>query len=100
MEETKPNASLFYPNISSLSEQDINDKILANDKFNNNINIIKDIKSYNETETESIAEITERTLSSTATTVAVTGNCVPFSVPTSFATVTIYGSLSNILILK
>ena len=51
MEETKPSAPLFYPKITSFSEQYINDKILANNKFNNNINIIKDIRNYYETET-------------------------------------------------
>ena len=50
MEETKLSALLLYPNLSSLSEQYINDKILANNKFNNN-NIIKDIRNYYETET-------------------------------------------------
>ena len=49
MEETKPSAPLLYPNLSSLSEQYINDKILANNKFNDNINIIKDIRNYYET---------------------------------------------------
>ena len=51
MEETKPSATLLYPNLSNLSEQYINDKILAQNKFNNNINIIKDIRNYYETET-------------------------------------------------
>ena len=41
MGETKPSAPLLYPNISSLPEQYINDKILANNKFNDNINNIK-----------------------------------------------------------
>ena len=51
MEETKPSALLLYPNITSFSEQYINDNILANNKFNNDINIIKDIRNYYETET-------------------------------------------------
>ena len=41
MEETKASAPLFYPNITSFSEQYINDKILAKKMFNNNINMIK-----------------------------------------------------------
>ena len=49
MVETKPSAPLLYPNITSFSEQGINDKILANNKFNITINIIKDIRSYYET---------------------------------------------------
>ena len=59
MEETKPSAPLLYPNIStatllitSFSEQYINDKILANNKFNNNITIIKYIRIYYENETK------------------------------------------------
>ena len=51
MEETKPSAPLHYPNTASFSEQYINNKILANNKFNKNINIIKDIRNYYETET-------------------------------------------------
>ena len=45
MDETKPSAPLTYPNISSLSEQCINDKIIADNKFNKNINIIKDMRN-------------------------------------------------------
>ena len=52
MEETKPSGPLLYPNINTLSEHDINDKILANNNKFNNINIIKDIKNYYEAETE------------------------------------------------
>ena len=52
MKETKPSAPLFYPNIRSLSEQYIINKILANNKFKNKINIKKDMKNYYETETE------------------------------------------------
>ena len=51
MEEIKPSAPLFYPNISeaasritSFSEQYINVKIMAINKFNNNITIINDIR--------------------------------------------------------
>ena len=42
MEETKPSAHLLYLNLSSFSEQYINNKILANNKFDKNTNIIKD----------------------------------------------------------
>ena len=41
MEETNPIAPLFYPKITSFSEQYITDKIMANKKFNNNINAMK-----------------------------------------------------------
>ena len=51
MEETKPSAPLLYPNMNNFSEQYINDKILANNKFNKNINIMEDIRNYYETET-------------------------------------------------
>ena len=44
-------AKLLYPDLSSVSERLINEKIRANKKFNNNINIIKDIRNYYETET-------------------------------------------------
>ena len=73
---TAPSERLLYPNLSSVNEQNINEKILANNKFNNNINIIKDIRNYYETETNinnkklsryknyiNIAEITEIVLS-------------------------------------
>ena len=52
MKEPKPSAHLLYPNISSLSEQYINDKTLANNKPNNTINITKDMKNYYEIETK------------------------------------------------
>ena len=77
---TSPSERLLYPDLSSVSERLINEKIQANNKFNNNINIIKDIRNYYETETKSynklsryknyinVAEITEIVLSSTATT--------------------------------
>ena len=86
-----PSERLLYPNLSTLNEQYINEKIQANIKFNNNINIIKDIRNYYETETTNynkklsryknyinIAEITEIVISSiaataTTTSVALTG---------------------------
>ena len=113
MEETKPSAPLHYPNAASFSEQYINDKILANIKFNKNINIIKDIRNYYETETNNnnkklsryknyinVAEITEIILSSIATiakstSVAITGIGLPYSIPTAFATANVCGSLSK-----
>ena len=33
---------ILYPDLSSVSERLMNEKIQANNKFNNNINIIKD----------------------------------------------------------
>ena len=42
---------LLYPDLSSISERLINEKIQANNIFNNNINIIKDIRNYYEAET-------------------------------------------------
>ena len=121
---TAPSESLLYPDLSSVSErlmreaaavneQQINEKIQANNKFNNNINIIKDIRSYYETETNNYnkklsryknyinsAEITEIILSSIATTatttsVSLTGIGLPYSIPTAFATATVCGSLSK-----
>ena len=121
---TAPSESLLYPDLSSVSErlmreaaavneQQINEKIQANNKFNNNINIIKDIRNYYETETNNydkklsryknyinVAEITEILLSSIATTltttsVALTGIGLPYSIPTAFATATVCGSLSK-----
>ena len=78
---TAPSEILLYPDLSSVSERLINEKIQANNKFNNNINTIKDIRNYYETETNNynkklsryknyinIAEITEIVLSSIATT--------------------------------
>ena len=50
MVETKPSPPLLYPNVTSVSEQYINDKILANNKFNDNINIIKDVRNYYKTQ--------------------------------------------------
>ena len=109
---TAPSERLLYPNLSTVNEQYINEKIQANNKFNNNINIIKDIRNCYETETNNynkklsryknyinVAEITEIVLSSIATTatttsVALTGIGLPYSIPTAFATATVCGSLS------
>ena len=38
---TAPSERLLYPNLSTVNEQYINEKIQANNKFNNNVNIIK-----------------------------------------------------------
>ena len=110
---TAPSESLLYPDLSSVSERLINEKIQANNKLNNNINFIKDIRNYYETETDNynrklsiyknyinVAEITEILLSSIATTatttsVALTGIGLPYSIPTAFATATVCGSLSK-----
>ena len=117
---TAPSEKLLYPNLttigetaSRINEQYINEKIQANNKFNNNITIIKDIRSYYETETNNydkklsgyksninVAEITEIVFSSIATTatstsVALTGIGLPYSIPTAFATATVCGSLSK-----
>ena len=110
---TAPSERLLYLDLSSVSERLINEKILANNKFNNSINIIKDIRNYYETETNNynkklsryknyiiIAETTEILLSSIATTatstsVALTGIGLPYSIPTAFATTTVCGSLSK-----
>ena len=115
---TAPSERLLYPNLSSVSERLINEKIQANNKFNNNINIIKDIRNYYETETNNynkklsryknyinVAEITEIVLLSIATTatttsVALTGIGLPYSIPTAFATATVCGSLSKTFITK
>ena len=48
---TAPSERLLYPDLSSVSERLINEKIQANNKFNNNIKIIKYIINYYETET-------------------------------------------------
>ena len=48
---TAPSERLLYLNLSSVNEQYINEKIQAKNNFNNNINIIKDIRIYYETET-------------------------------------------------
>ena len=48
---TAPSERLLYPNLSTVNEQYINEKIQANNEFNNNINIIKDIRIYYETGT-------------------------------------------------
>ena len=57
---TAPSERLLCPDLSSVSkrlireaaEKQINEKNQANNKFNNNINIIKDIRNYYETETD------------------------------------------------
>ena len=110
---TAPREKLLYPDLSSVSERLINEKIQANNKLNNNINIIKDIRNYYETETNNnnkklsryknyinVAETTQILLSSIATTatttsVALTGIGLNSSIPTGFATVTVFGSLSK-----
>ena len=110
---TAPSERLLYPNLSIVNEQYINEKIQANKKINNKINIIKDIRNCYETETNNynkklsryknyinIAEITEIVLSSIATTatttsVALTGMDLPYSIPTAVATATVCGSLSK-----
>ena len=110
---TAPSERLLYPNLSTVKEQYINEKIQANNKSNNNINFIKDIRNYYETETNNynkklsrytnyinVAKITEIVLSSIATTatstsVALTGIGLPYSIPTAFATATVFGSLSK-----
>ena len=115
---TAPKERLLYPDLSSVSERLINEKIQANNKFNININIIKDIRNYYETETNiynkklskykkyiNVAEITEILLSSIATTatstsVALTGIGLPYSIPTAFATAIACGSLSKTIITK
>ena len=43
---TAPSERLLYPNLSTVNEQYINEKIQANNKFNNNINLIKVIVQY------------------------------------------------------
>ena len=115
---TSPSERLLYPNLSTVNEQYINEKIQANNKFNNNINIIKVIRNYYETETNNYnkklsryknyinaAEITEIVLSSIATTatstsVALTGIGLPYSIPTAFATATDVVHYQKQLILK
>ena len=110
---TAPSERLPNPDLSSVSERLINEKIQANNKFNNNVNIIKDIRKYYETETNNynkklsryknyinVAEITEIVLSPIATTatttsVALTGIGLAYSIPTTFATATVCGSLSK-----
>ena len=104
--------------MSTVNEQYINEKIQANNKFNNNINIVKDIRNCYETETNNynkklsryknynnVAEITEIVLSSIATTatstsVPLTGIGLPYSLPTAFAAATVCGSLSKTINIK
>ena len=59
-----PSERFLYPDLSSVSERlireaaekQINENIQANNKFNNNVNIMKDIKSFYETETNNYNE--------------------------------------------
>ena len=118
-----PSKRLLYSDLSSVlerlireaAEKQITEKIQANNKFSNKINIIKDIRNYYETETNNynkklsrykncinVAEITEILSSSIATTVtttsvALTGIGLPYSIPTAFATATVCGSLSKLI---
>ena len=110
---TAASERLLYPDLPSVSERLINEKIQANNELNNNINIIKDIRIYYENETNNynkklsryknyinVAEITEILISSIATTatttsVALTGIGLPYSIPTVFATASVCGSLSK-----
>ena len=110
---TAPSERLLYLNLTTVNEQYINQKIQADNKINNNINIIKDIRKYYETETKNydkklsryknyinLGNLTEIVLSSIATTatstsVALTGIGLPYSIPTAFATATVCGSLSK-----
>ena len=109
---TAPSERLLYPDLSSVSERLINEKTPANNKFNNNNNIIKYIRNYYETETNNynkklsgcknytnVAEITGIVLSiattATSTSVALTSIALPYSMPTAFATATVCGSLSK-----
>ena len=110
---TAPSERSQYPNLSTVNEQYINEKIQANNKLNNNIKIMKDIRNYYETKTNNynkklsryknyinVAEITEIVLSSIATTatstsVALTGIGIPYSIPTAFVTATVCGSSSK-----
>ena len=116
---TNPSAlseRLIYPDLSGdpllgpiVIEQYIQEMIRANNKFNNNINIIKDIRSYCETETNNyneklsryknyinVAEITEIVLSSiataaTTTLVGITGIGLLYSLLTAFVIATVCG---------
>ena len=110
---TAPSERILYPDLSSVSKRLINEKIQANNKFNNNIIIIKDIRNYYETETNNynkkvsryknyinVSEITKIVLPSIATTatttsVVLTGTGLPYSISTSFATASVGGSLTK-----
>ena len=48
---TDPSERFLYPDLSSVSERLLKEEIQANNKFNNNINIMKDIRNYSEIET-------------------------------------------------
>ena len=104
-----PRSGFTNPDLTSVSERLINEKIQANNKFHNYVNIIKDIRNYYETETKNynkklsryknyinIAEITEIVLSSivttaTTTSVVLTGIGLPYSINTA----AVCGSLSK-----
>ena len=110
---TAPSERLLYPNLSTVNEQYMNEKIQANNKFTNNSYIIKDVRNYYELKIKiykkklstyknyiNIAEIIEIVLSSIATTatttsVALSGTGLPYSIPKVFATATVCGSLSK-----
>ena len=109
---------ILSPNLSTVYEQYINDKILTNNKFNNNFTILKDIRIYYETETNNynkklsryknninIAAIPEILLYSmatiaTSTSVAITGIGWPYSILTAFATATVVVHFQKQLMLK
>ena len=123
---TAPSERLLYPDLSSVSERlireaaekQINEKIQANNNFNNNINIIKDIRNCYETQYNknnkklsryknyiNVAEKIEILLSPIATTATTTSGaltCIglPYSIPTAFATATVCGSLSKTIYTK
>ena len=98
---TAPCERLLNPNSSTVNEKYINVKIQATNKFDKNINNIKDIRNYYETETNNynkklsryknyinVDEITEIVLSFIATTVtttslALTGIGLPYSITTA-----------------
>ena len=104
MEETKPSAPLLYPSINeaalritSFSEQYINGKILANNKYINNITIIKDIRNCYETEDNDYNKKLSRyknyinvATTATSTSVAITGIGLPYSIHTAFSTATVH----------
>ena len=76
-------------NAATANEQLINEKIQAKNKFNNKINIIKDIRNYYETE----KVLSSIATTATSTSAALTGIGLPYSIPTAFATAKVCGSL-------
>ena len=85
---TAPSERLLYPNLSTVNEQYINEKIQTNN-YNKKLSRYKNYINK--------AEITEIVLASIATTatstsVALTGIGLPYSIPTAFATATVCGS--------